>query len=454
MGSYNTIIQGLSKTFNGLLPLREEFRKKLDNKFRLEFNFNSNNLEGNTLTYGETELLLIFDETRNAAGHKFREYEEMKAHDIAYALIREWATDGDRPLTEANIKNLNEVILVRPFWKDAITLDGQQTRRQIRVGDYKEYPNSVRLANGEIFQYTTPQDTPIEMGELIDWYQKEEQEGNLSHVELAALLHYKFVRIHPFDDGNGRISRLLMNYVTFRHSLPPIIIKSIDKPQYLRALHDADTGNIQAFIDYVAEQSIWSLELGIKAAKGESIDEIGDLDKKIALLKRRIGEGPNDIVTIKKGARAVADIYQAAVMPLASEWERRLKSFDTFFFNRLNTIRIDQETVKGGNLDELAEDLLKTRFTGSIDKGMVIGCITIRVEPKGLRKGGRDISINGGEIQFHFLENSYEIRYIGNNLAINKLYHQIISKEEIAAIAEHLGTWLYDFLETEFARNG
>ena len=446
-------IKQLSKILQGLQPLKDEFRKKLDNKFRLEFSYNSNNLEGNTLTYGETELLLIFDETRNGVVHQFREYEEMKAHDVAYALIREWAADKDRPLTETNIRNLNEIILVRPFWKEAMTPDGQETRRQIRVGDYKEFPNSVRLPNGEIFDYASPQDTPIEMGRLIDWYRQEEQEGKLHPVVVAALLHYKFVRIHPFDDGNGRISRLLMNYVAFRHSLPPIIIKSADKSNYLRALHEADAGNLQAFIDYVVEQSIWSLEISIKAARGENIDEPGDLEKKIAFLKRQVGDDPDDMVKIKKSEQAVTDIYEGVVIPLAKEWEQVLKKFDSFFFGRVNTISVGGlKPLAGDDLGKLAEMAAKTMFNELLKEAIIPSDVIIRVNPRGLRKGNRDISINGGEINVYFLENAYEITYAGSNIVVNRLYHKKLTKKETAEIVDTLGAWLYDIVEKELSR--
>ena len=148
MATVLDIVDKLTDELKALQPLKGEYQEKLDKKFRLEFSYNSNHLEGNTLTYGETELLLIFDETKG--NHPLREYEEMKAHDVAYKLIEEWAKETERPLTEQHIKNLNEVILVRPYWKEASTADGQNTRREIKVGDYKEHPNSVRLANGEI----------------------------------------------------------------------------------------------------------------------------------------------------------------------------------------------------------------------------------------------------------------------------------------------------------------
>jgi len=156
----NKIVE-LTARWRNILPLKIEVQSKLDKKFRLEFN--SNHIEGNTLTYSETKFLLIFDETKG--NHTFREYEEMKAHGIALKLVKEWATDNERPLTETTIKNLNDVILVKPFWKDATTPNGQKTRRLIKVGDYKEYPNSVQLSNGEIFEYATVADTPILMGE-------------------------------------------------------------------------------------------------------------------------------------------------------------------------------------------------------------------------------------------------------------------------------------------------
>jgi len=279
-------INSLNEELNSLKPFETEFQVKLDNKFRLEFSFNSNHIEGNTLTYGETVLLLLKDIT-NGENHTFREFEEMKAHDVAFQIIKNLARE-DRILNENDIRGLNKIILVRNFWKDATTLDGQATRREIKVGEYKEFPNSVRLQNGEIFHYTSPIDTPIEMNKLMNWLNSEIEKNRIHPVELAAQFHFKFVRIHPFDDGNGRVSRLLMNYVLLKYDLPPVIIKSNDKKNYLIALNKADVGDLTAFSKYIAEQLIWSLEISIKAAKGENIDEPDDIDKELFLLDNKI----------------------------------------------------------------------------------------------------------------------------------------------------------------------
>src|SRR5690625_6637573 len=92
-------VDQLKTELAGLMPMSSEDKRRLDKKIRLEFNYNSNHLEGNTLTYGETELLLVFDNT--TGNHTLREYEEMKAHDVAFKLINTWAEDKERILTRS-----------------------------------------------------------------------------------------------------------------------------------------------------------------------------------------------------------------------------------------------------------------------------------------------------------------------------------------------------------------
>jgi Fic family protein len=320
-------INKLVDDLKSLQPMSIDAQRKLEKKFRLEFNYNSNHIEGNTLTYGETELLLIFDDTKG--NHTLREYEEMKSHDVAYQLIRDWAKSYEQPLNERDIKELNKILLVRPFWKDAVTPDGQQTRREIKVGEYKTQPNSVRLQNGEMFHYASPLETPIKMGELIDWFRAENDAKELHPVALAALLHYKFVCIHPFDDGNGRVSRLLMNYVLFSYNLPPVIIKSANKRAYLSALNSADTGDIDSFIEYIAQQVEWSLDVSIKAAKGESIEEADDLDKEIAVWKKQAVTKTVDGINVSDAI--IYEIYTKGVKDLFEQFIEKHKQFYELF---------------------------------------------------------------------------------------------------------------------------
>ncbi len=364
-------VNALWAAYKEMQPIAPEYGHRLEKKFRLEFNYNSNHMEGNTLTYGETALLLFWGNTKGE--HNMREYEEMKAHDVAYQLIQQWTIDA-RPLTESDIKNLNKIILVKPFWKDAITPDGQDTRRLISIGDYKAYPNSVRLQNGEIFEYASPIDTPIQMGELVQWYNTH-ADAVSGHDEahplfLASLLHYRFVRIHPFDDGNGRVARLLMNYVLLKNGLPPVVIKSAEKANYLRALNAADTGDMDTFVKYIGEKLIWSLELAIKAAKGENLDEPDDLDKELMLLQQQLAE--KTVLTTQATPEIVIDTFNQSIVPILQLLEEKLNTFKPYFFEIERMLEIQSLGELGTYNVGLKEHNLSSILNELNDNGSLI----------------------------------------------------------------------------------
>jgi Fic family protein len=428
-------IEELSLILSEMLPMNREFQAKLDKKFRLEFNFNSNHIEGNTLTYSETALLLIFDETKG--NHTLREYEEMKSHDVALQLIQEWAVDSERPLTEINIKNLNEIILVKPFYKDAITPDGQKTRRQIKIGDYKEYPNSVQLANGEVFEYASVSETPILMGELIDWYRTEVEKAELHAVALAALLHYKFVRIHPFDDGNGRISRLLMNYVLLKNSLPPVVIKSSDKRNYLSALNSADAGDIHSFIDYISKQLIWSLELSIKAAKGESIEDPDDMEKEIAVWKKQAVL--KKIEVQHRNDELIYQLYINFIQSMFELFEDKHKQFYDLFRGVILKGYKNSNNINHGGIEWLSNEMVKINLK---NQEILLKEVEKSAESKPETLENIFLSINFQEykynvsnpfsinstLKFDFLPYKYEVKY--GNKKIEKTYNEFLSEDE------------------------
>ena len=430
------IILELEKKLESLLPMDVKRRNVLDKKFRLEFNYNTNHIEGSTITYSETELLLIFDDAKG--NHTLRELEEMKGSDVAFQLCLDLAKDNERPLTEQNIKYLNEILLVRPFWKDAITEDGQSTRRMIKVGDYKELPNSVRLQNGEIFEYANPSDTPILMGELIQWFREEEEKKELHPVILAALLHYKFVRIHPFDDGNGRVSRLLMNYVLFKNNLPPIIIKSDEKRNYLAALNRADTGDIESFTKFIASQLIWSLEISIKAAQGESIDEPGDLDKKIKLLKQKMKIGEEKVIIVKS-REIILQTINNNIEPLLLAISEKLGEFNGLFKSSTEYL-LTGSNAFGGNLKESIQGLktsLRTKIYNNIEYKYIF---------KDFRNSNaKKVFTCSFTILFH--NHIYEVIPSNGSIYIGKLYNESFAESEIKGLSELLGMELAKEIE-------
>ena len=244
-------------------PLLPEHERRLWQRLRIEWNFNSNHIEGNTLTYGETLLLLIHGRTRGE--HLMREYEEMRGHDVAIELVRTLAQEP-RPLTEGDVRDLNRIVLKEGFWRVAQTPGGEQTRKWVEPGRYKTAANHVLTATGEIFQFVAPEATPAEMSDFVVWLRGELESPSLTLSMLLARAHHEFIRIHPFDDGNGRVVRLLLNYVVLRGGLLPVVVKSRDRLGYLAAIAIADAGDLTPLASYFETLIAWSLALGIQAA--------------------------------------------------------------------------------------------------------------------------------------------------------------------------------------------
>lgn len=328
--------------WQSLQPLKREDSDRLWRKLRLDWNYHSNHIEGNTLTYGETEILLIHGQA--TGDHGLRDYMEMKAHDVAIDHMRH-LVDDDRPLTEADIRDFNRILLKESFWKDAITPDGQSSRIEILPGEYKKQPNNVRTASGEIFRFADPAEVPIRMNELVQWLRAALDRKELHPVEIASKLHHDFVLIHPFGDGNGRTARLLVNYVLMRNGFLPLIVPTEQKDRYLAALRRADTGELRALTDYLAKCAESSMNLGIKAAKGESIEEPDDLLKEIELFKRR-QKGENENV-VRKTDEVIRHLYDTNLQPLFCELVETLGQLNGLFDNATYQIVVPDHGLPG-----------------------------------------------------------------------------------------------------------
>lgn len=290
-------INHLKNEIDALRPLDKDTEGRIQQKFRLDWNFHSNNIEGNSLTFGETKTFLLHGIT--ADGKPLKDHLDIKGHNQALEMLEDIVHDG-RDLSENFIREMHQIILHEPYDKPAITPDGKKVKRHIQVGSYKTQPNHVVTKTGETFYFAKPEETPALMNDLMAWYNNAISERKLHPIELAALLHYKFIRIHPFDDGNGRLSRILMNLSLMKFGFPPVIIKTQKKEEYYRALQQADGGDSSFFVDYIAKLQIESLELYLRGAKGEHIEEEDDLDKEISILKAQLNKNDNNKYVLNK----------------------------------------------------------------------------------------------------------------------------------------------------------
>ena len=317
----------LKADLNALRPLSPEQEARVLQKFRLDWNYNSNAIEGNSLTLGETRSLLLHGLT--AAGKPIRDHLDIRGHNEAVLWLEEIVRD-ERPLTEQFIRGMHEVLLGEAYEVPAQTPGGQPTRKLIHPGQYKSGPNNVLTVTGEMFYFATPEETPAKMTDLVDWYRREAEAAALHPVALAAEFHYRFVRIHPFDDGNGRMSRLLMNLILLRHGYPMTVIKATDRNQYLAALAAADAGEIEPFFQFIGENVATSLQLMIRAAKGESIDEPDDLDKKLALLKKQL-PSYELLARAHWNLATQSSFYKAFFQFWINDLEKETRRFDDLF---------------------------------------------------------------------------------------------------------------------------
>lgn len=243
--------------------------KKIRERMQVDFVYNSNKIEGSTLSRGETELVLrgitigkknIPDALR---GKDLGDILVAQNHSGAIDLIKKIAFDKLYKVTESDIKKIHGVVM-----KGVIASAGQ----------YRNHDLEVKGAG-----FTPPPfyDIQKHMKELLNTINSNPDE--LRPIELAAQIHYDFAWIHPFADGNGRMSRLLLNLILVRNGYPFVVIKSVDKPQYLRALREMDiSGNFNPFLIYVSrcvEQTLDLYLMSEKPSKKEEFLSLANLAK-------------------------------------------------------------------------------------------------------------------------------------------------------------------------------
>lgn len=224
-------------------------------KLRVDWTYHTNTLEGSTLSRGETHFFLT--EGLTVEGKPFKDFIDAKNHAEAIDFLHEIISDK-RPLSEGLIKEINALLLSGVTYTDAVNDLGQRVKKKAHPGEYKKQPNHVIQADGSIHWYVEPMQVSTQMAELINWINT--NENKYHPIIIAAILHYNLVRIHAFDDGNGRGARILMNLILMKKGYFPAVIHTERKRFYLQALQSADEGDIVPFIRFIAEELIVTQE--------------------------------------------------------------------------------------------------------------------------------------------------------------------------------------------------
>ena len=417
----------LKAQLDALRPLDADQEKRIWQKFRFDWNYHSNNIEGNSLTFGETKSLLLHNIT--AQGKSLKDHIEITGHNEAIDVLVD-LTRGDAPLTESFVRQLHELILRERCQVDAITPEGAPTRRWIEVGQYKTGHNHVQTVTGEIFRFAEPIDVPGKMHTLLQTINELQAPSSAEVVFVAAKAHYDFVLIHPFDDGNGRIARLLMNLILIKYGFPPAIIKTQDKQQYFSALRQADGGQLDVFVEYIAGCVCASLQIMLAGARGESVEEPDEQDRKIKMLARMI-EGKAGKLSATRTVEALDTLFEHSFVPLARRLSEAAKKFEPMYSNVEKHSYVDSEDISGSAFEiELAD--IQKRITECTTFFMM------HVQFNNLAFQGMDQVSNEWQVAIQTGPASH-LLFSGNVASdINRSYDQQLSTEEIDGIVRLL----------------
>lgn len=226
-----------------LRPLPAAAVSRLRDQILVEWIYNSNAIEGSTITLQETRLILETGLT--IGGKSLREHFEVINHRDAIDYVENMVASA-KQITPFEVRQIHKLVLSR--------IDDEN------AGRYRE--TQVRIAGAA---FTPPESwlVPNLMTEWGEWLLAEEKRNH--PVALAALAHHKLVAIHPFIDGNGRTARLVMNLILMQAGYPPTVIQRINRQQYYRVLDQADAGKPAMLVNFVGRAVERSLNLYLEA---------------------------------------------------------------------------------------------------------------------------------------------------------------------------------------------
>lgn len=222
-------IEGMKVEYKRILQQlkKKGLRKDLWDRFTVNFTYETNALEGNSLTLKDVAIVLF--EQSTIPGKELREiYETRNSRPVVDLLVQRKIR-----ITSSDIVKVHALLM-----KDIASEKG-----------YKKLPNFIL---GSTLETSPPEKVPEDMDTLIAWYQT--NETKIHPLQLATHFHARFLRIHPFQDGNGRLARILLNAQLVNKGYPPLIIRKTQRTAYLKSLRAADHNNYIPLMRFLLEK--------------------------------------------------------------------------------------------------------------------------------------------------------------------------------------------------------
>jgi Fic family protein len=244
-------IEGKKHELDTLRPFSAEIVRKLDEQFTLEWTYHSNAIEGNTLSLRETDL--VINRGLTIGNKTLKEHFEAVNHKEGIRFLYDFIKKK---------KELDEAVILEIHKNVLKNID------DINAGHYR---NANVMITGAAHLPPSAVKIPRLMAEFMEWYY--EHKSKLSTAKLAAWVHYKLVYIHPFIDGNGRTSRLIMNLILLQNGYPPAVILYIDRMKYYRVLKEADREQYHNYFNFIGRSIERSLLIYLNALKSKDDKE-------------------------------------------------------------------------------------------------------------------------------------------------------------------------------------
>jgi Uncharacterized conserved protein len=418
------LLDSLKGDLDALRPLKPEQEQKVFQKLRLDWNYHSNAIEGNQLTLGETRLLLM--EGVTAHGKPLKDYLDIKGHNHVIDFLLDFIHRKE-VLTEATIREMHRLLLVQPYEVTAITPEGGQTKKWVKLGQYKEEPNQVKTPTGEIRRFVLPSETPERMRKLVLSLRDYDAKKSVHPIPFAAVVHHEFVSIHPFDDGNGRLGRVLMNLILMQYHYPPAVIRMQDRERYFFTLAQGDNKDLDPLVLFIAEQVSRSLELYIRAAKNQPFEEHDDIDKKITLLAKELDEQPEPKPL---DGPVYAEFITGSFTRLVTRVVSKLRRLDEFYLK-------SSLFLQRGDLVALPKDNVALAIKNTLVGSGVRHHLTVRFTWESFKKAGTRAFNDSVDLIFGLQPLTYSIHW-GRNHSLTRLYANELRDEDCVIIANEI----------------
>lgn len=232
------------RKLNQARPLSQAVIAKLQKQFQIEMTYNSNAIEGNSLTLKET--FLVINEGITIKNKPLKDHLEAKNHQEALDYLYDLIDKNKRQtMSEQLIRSIHQLIIQETDKKWA----GKYRDGAVYIGGADHIPPDAL-------------EVPHAIKDLFKWLKQNTKKLHI--IELASLFHHKLVNIHPFFDGNGRTARLIMNLLLMQKGYPLVIILKSDRRRYYKVLQQADKGDVTPLIRFIAQSVNRSLNIYLK----------------------------------------------------------------------------------------------------------------------------------------------------------------------------------------------